>query len=98
MIIAPNAHGFVLGWSHTGATLKHDRKTLMEIDRKILLKHKRDYLNLTLKISKMRYHGKEPPIELLMQANEVGHLAEIPDDELNNLLFNLDNEQKEPRV
>lgn len=70
----------------------------MEIIDKILLNHKLDYLKLTLKISKMRYHGEEPSIELLMQAQKVGCLAEIPDDELNNLLFNLDNEQKEPRV
>jgi hypothetical protein len=62
----------------------------MEIDNKYLLKHKLEYLKLTLKISKLRYHGKEPPIELLMQAHEVGCLAKIPDNELNSLLFSLD--------
>jgi hypothetical protein len=62
----------------------------METDDKYLLKHKLDYLKLTLAISKLRYHGDEPSMDLLLQAHEVGHLADIPDDELNNLLFNLD--------
>jgi hypothetical protein len=61
----------------------------MEIDDKIFVKHKLEYLKLTLKISKMRYHGEEPDMDLLLQAQEIGHLASIPDDELNNLLFNL---------
>ena len=65
----------------------------METDNKIALKHKIDYLELSLKITKMRYYGKEPPIELLMQANEVGLLAHIPDDELNSLLFDMDIQQ-----
>ena len=63
-----------------------------------LFKHKIDYLKLTLEISKLRYHGEEPSLELLMQAREVGCLAEIPDDELNNLLFNLDIQQAESGV
>ena len=62
----------------------------MEIDNKYLLKHKLDYLKLTLTISKLRYHGEEPSMDLLLQAHEVGHLADIPDDELNNLLFDMD--------
>jgi hypothetical protein len=62
----------------------------MQIDDKYLFKHKLNYLELTLKISKLRYHGEEPSMDLLLQAHEVGHLADIPDDELNNLLFNLD--------
>jgi hypothetical protein len=62
----------------------------MEIDDKYLLKHKLDYLKLTLAISKLRYHGEEPSMDLLLQAHELGYLADIPDDELNNLLFNLD--------
>ena len=61
----------------------------MKIEQKNLLKHKSEYLELTLKISRLRYHGEEPPAELLMQAYKVGILAEIPDDELNSLLFNL---------
>jgi hypothetical protein len=63
----------------------------MEIDDNILVKHKLDYLKLTLKISKLRYHGEEPPIELLLQAQQVGSIAKIPDEELNDLLFNLGN-------
>ena len=51
---------------------------------------KLDYLKLALKISKLRYHGEEPSMDLLLQAHEVGCLAHIPDDELDNLLFNLD--------
>jgi hypothetical protein len=47
-------------------------------------------MELSDKITKIRYDGEEVPIELLLQAIEVGGLAEIPDDELNNLLFNLD--------
>jgi hypothetical protein len=61
----------------------------MEMDHKNLLKHKSEYLKLTLKISRLRYHGEEPAPELLMHAHMVGRLAEIPDDELNSLLFNL---------
>ena len=67
----------------------------MKIDDKHLLKHKLDYLKLTLKISRMRYHGEEPSMDLLLQAQEIGCLAKIPDDELNNLLFNLDVQQSE---
>ncbi len=59
------------------------------MDDKYLVKHKFDYLELTLKISKLRYHGEEPSVDLLLQAHKVGCLAKIPDDELNNLLFNL---------
>ena len=62
----------------------------MKIDNKHLLKHKLDYLKLTLKISKMRYHGEEAPLDLLLEAQEIGVLAKIPDHELNNLLFDLD--------
>lgn len=51
--------------------------------------HKLNYLKLTLKISKMRYHGEEIPMELLTQAQRVGSLADIPDNELDSLLFNL---------
>jgi hypothetical protein len=67
----------------------------MEIDDKYLLKHKLDYLKLTLKISLLRYHGEEPSMDLLLQAHEVGCLAHIPDDELNNLLFNLTIQESE---
>lgn len=62
----------------------------MKIDNKHLFRHKLDYLKLTLKISKMRYDGKEPSMDLLLKAQELGCLAQIPDEELNNLLFDLD--------
>ena len=62
----------------------------MEINDKLSLKYKYDYLELSLKISKLRYDGEEVPIDLLLQALQAGYLSDIPDDELNNLLFNLD--------
>ena len=62
----------------------------MEIDDKYLLKHKLDYLKLALKISKLRYHGDEPPKGLLQRARELGRLAGISEEELKNLWFNLD--------
>ena len=61
----------------------------MEIDDKIDVKHKIAFLKLALKISRLWYHDKEPDTDLLLQAREIGDLAGIPDDELNNLLFNL---------
>ncbi len=57
----------------------------MEIDDKYLLKHKLDYLKLALKISKLRYHGDEPPKGLLQRAHELGRLAGISEEELKNL-------------
>jgi hypothetical protein len=62
----------------------------METNNKVILKHKYDYKKLSDKITKIRYNGDEVPIDLLLQAHKVGCLAEIPDGELNNLLFNLD--------
>lgn len=59
----------------------------MEIDDTIPHKYKLDYLKLTLKISKLRYHGDEPSKELLQQAFELGRLAGISDEELKNLCF-----------
>jgi hypothetical protein len=61
----------------------------MEIDDRYLLKHKLQYLKLILKISRLRYHGEDPDMDLLLQAQKIGHLAGIADDELNSLLFNL---------
>ena len=85
---------FVRGWPRGGATLKHinHEKINMEINDKLFLKYKYDYLELSLKISKLRHDGEEVPIDLLLQALEVGCLADLPEDELNNLLFNLDNQ------
>ena len=57
----------------------------MEIDNKYLSKHKLDYLLLSLKIHKMRYHGSEPPKELVRQAYEAGRLAGVSEEELKTL-------------
>ena len=54
----------------------------MEINDKLFLKYKYDYLELSLKISKLRYDGEEVPIDLLLQALQAGCLSDIPDDEL----------------
>lgn len=61
----------------------------MEIDDKYLSKHKIDYLKLSLKICKMRYHGDKPPKELLQQAYELGRLANISETELKSLCLSL---------
>ena len=57
----------------------------MEIDDKIDVKHKIDYLKLALKISKIRFQGDEPSKELLQQAHEIGRLAGTSEQELENL-------------
>ena len=59
----------------------------MEIDDKNLAELKRDYLNLVLKISKLRYKGEEPPFELIMQAQDIGRLAHISEHQIDKLLF-----------
>jgi preprotein translocase subunit SecB len=59
----------------------------MEIDDKNLAKLKRDYLNLVLKISKLRSKGKEPPFELITQAQGIGRLAHISEHQIDKLLF-----------
>ena len=56
-------------------------------DDKNLSKLKRDYLNLVLKISKLRYKGEEPPYELIIKAQEIGRLAHISEHHLNKLLI-----------
>jgi hypothetical protein len=61
----------------------------MEIDDKYLSKHKLDYLKLSLKIHKMRYHGNEPSKELVKQACKIGRLAGISETELKGLCFSL---------
>ena len=61
----------------------------MEIDDKYLSEHKLDYLKLSLKISKMRYHGDEPPKELLQKTYEIGRLAAISEIELKSLCFGM---------
>ena len=62
----------------------------MEINDKLFLKYKYDYLELSLKISKLSYHGEAVPIDLLLQSLQAGCLSDIPDEELNNLLFDMD--------
>ena len=57
----------------------------MGIDNKIDVKHKIDYRKFTLKISKLRYKGNEPPKELLQQVNKIGRMACVSEDELKNL-------------
>ena len=59
----------------------------MEIDGKNLTKLKRDYLNLVLKISKLRSKGEEPPFELITQAQGIGRLAHISEHQIDKLLF-----------
>ena len=91
MIAARNAHGICPLMLLMETTLKHlNLGTDMEMNDKHLFRHKLEYLKLTLMISKLRYHGKkEPDMDLLLKAHKIGELAAIPDDELNNLLFNL---------
>jgi len=80
---------FVQGCPHIGATQKHKNLELvtMKIDDKNLAKLKRDYLNLVLKISKLRSKGEEPPFELIMQAQDIGRLAHISEHQIDKLLF-----------
>ena len=59
----------------------------METEDKYLDELKRDYLNLVLKISKLRYRGEEPPFELIIQAQQIGRLARISEHQLNKLLI-----------
>lgn len=89
MINKPHAHGFCPWVASLGSHPKHLnlQKINMETDDKNLAKLKRDYLNLVLKISKLRYKGKEPPFELIMQAQEIGRLAHISEHQLDKLLF-----------
>jgi hypothetical protein len=59
----------------------------MDRDDKNLAKLKRDYLDLVLKISKIRSKGEKPPFELIMQAQKIGHLAHISEHQIDKLLF-----------
>ena len=58
----------------------------METDDK-RSKHKLEYLELALKINKIRYKGEEPPFELLIRAKRISRLAKISEETLNKLLF-----------
>lgn len=68
----------------------HKGRNCMKTNNKLLLKNKYDYWELCLKISKLRYYDEEVPLDLLFQAQRLGSLAQIPDDELNALLFDLE--------
>jgi hypothetical protein len=57
----------------------------MEIDNRVYVKYKIDYLKLALKISKIRYKGDEPPKELLQHVYEAGRLAGVSEEELKNV-------------
>ena len=81
---------FVLGWRRKAAAFKHINllEMNMKMDEKYLLDNKLDFLKLTLKISKLRYHGDEPSEELLQQAYEIGRLVGISEMELKNICSN----------
>jgi hypothetical protein len=55
------------------------------------LQHKSEYLELSHEISKLRRNGDKVPKALLVNALTAGSLANVPDDELNALLFDLKN-------
>lgn len=61
----------------------------METNSEFSLKCKSDYLELSHQISKLRRDGNKVPKDLLINAITAGGLADIPDDELNALLFDL---------
>jgi len=57
----------------------------MEIDNRLQVKYKVDYLKLALQITKIRFQGDQPPEELYKKAHELGRLAGISEEELKNL-------------
>jgi hypothetical protein len=57
----------------------------MEIDDRYPFENKLEYLKFVLKISRIRNQGEDAPEALLKQASEVGRLAGISEDELNQL-------------
>ena len=59
----------------------------MKTDDKNLAKLKREYLNLTLKISKIRTKGEEPSFALIKRARDIGRLARISEQQIDKLLF-----------
>ena len=56
----------------------------MEIDNRVYVKYKIDYLKLALKISKIRYNGDGIPKKLLQYAYEEGRLAGVSEEEFKN--------------
>ena len=59
----------------------------MKIDEKNLTKLKRDYLDLVLKISKLRSKGEQPTFELIKHAQEIGRRAHISEQQIDKNLF-----------
>jgi hypothetical protein len=57
----------------------------MQTGDKNLLKHKRDYFMLSLKIWAMRNNGIEPPEEVLEQIRKLGRLVGVSEQTLENL-------------
>jgi hypothetical protein len=47
------------------------------------------YQELVDKIDIFRKHGKPAPLNLILQAERFGRLAQVPDTELRGILFNL---------
>ena len=89
LVNKPNAHGFCPWVASLEGYPKHLnlQKIKMETADKKLAKLKRDFFNLVLEISKLRYKGKEPPFALIMQAQKIGRLAHISEHQLDKLLF-----------
>jgi hypothetical protein len=54
---------------------------------KKLIKYQQQYLNLVNKITSLQLSGKNPPEELLKQAQEIGRTAEIPEMFLKSILL-----------
>jgi len=52
---------------------------------KKLIKYKKQYLYLVNKITRLQLSGKNLPEELLKQAQEIAHAAEIPETFLKTL-------------
>jgi hypothetical protein len=50
-----------------------------------LLKSKKKYLHFVYKITEHIIVGRDPSDEMIKKAEELGRLAEIPEDELLNL-------------
>ena len=59
----------------------------MEKDDKNIVNLKHYYLDLVLKISKLRSKGEEPPYELIMKAQGIGRLAHISEYQIDIHLF-----------
>lgn len=54
------------------------------IDKK-LVEHSRRYLSFQYLITQKQLTGEQPSKNLILQAQEAGRLAGIPEDELNSL-------------